>query len=160
MRRRREMRPCKRCERMFVVCGYNAHHQQYCTTAECVAERKRERQRKHYQAKYRSNAVFRASERERALARVRRRREAARCAGGAGVDLPGAGGAVSVLPDLNVELFAAGLLSQLLDSTDPEEVSHMAREYERRGRDLAVMGRPTRRSPRPRSRRQFSSTLV
>ncbi len=131
---------CERCGRRFKVCRYNAHKQKYCTVDSCVDERRRERQREYYRKKYRQDAEFRASERTRCHAGLHRRRRAAPIA-------PIAPDAPDVTSEMDVELVTAGLVAQMIDSGDPQEVREMTRRLQRRGQRLAMGLSHSRSSP-------------
>lgn len=136
----RRVRPaiCARCGRKFVVCRFNGHHQQYCKHADCVAERRRERQREYYRKKYRADAGFREAEQARCREGARRRRQAKDAAVSA---------AESDLSSVDLALVTAGLVSQLTDSRDPSAVAASTRRLERRGRELSVSVGSARASP-------------
>jgi len=48
---------------------------------------------------------------------------------------------------LNFELFATGLLAQIIDSSDPDEVRNAAQSLQQRGQRLAMAARSSRESP-------------
>ena len=115
MTSRKEMGICERCGTKYPKCRFNKHHQKYCTDPRCVVERRRERQRQRYRKLYADDQGFAESERERRRSSIRKRREDARQTVGEKV------------PDrdacqISLELFAAGLVSQWIDSNDLEEV--------------------------------------
>ena len=124
---------CQRCGRQFTLCRYNRHHQNCCTHDACVIERRRERQRVSYGKRYRENDAFREAEQNRC--RERGRRVSA-------VEAP------RPVAAINVELLAAGMLAQMIDSSDPAEVLGTARALEQRGQRLAVFAQSSRGSPR------------
>lgn len=140
MARRRPTASCARCGRRFEPCRYNAHHQNYCTDVSCVTERRRQRQRDLYRKRYRHNELFRQAEQARCREAISRRRSAT------------AESTVTTPPEnpaarLNIELFTAGLLAQMIGSNDLEEVRGAAQALQQRGRRLAVTAQSTRGSP-------------
>jgi hypothetical protein len=139
MARRRRSATCARCGRVFKLCRFNGHHQKYCGDPDCVSERRRERQRRHYNSKYRDDTAFREAEQDRCREGARRRR--------AGVVSGTIVGPASVLPSVDLALVTAGLVSQLTDSRDPLAVAESTRSFERRGLELAVGGGSARASP-------------
>ena len=138
MARRVRTAICARCGRKFVVCRFNGHHQQYCRDPDCVAERRRERQRAYYRKKYRADAGFREAEQVRCREGARRRRQEKDAAVSADE---------GDLALVDLALVTAGLVSQLIDSRDPSAVAASTRGLERRGRELSVSGGPARASP-------------
>ena len=118
---------CAHCGRKFVPDRYNAPRQKFCLEPSCVRERKRKRQREWYRQRRRKDAVFRAQENARCTEANRRRRAAAKAC-----FAPGWERGIELL-DL-----VAGLLSQLIDSSDPVQLWAMARRYAERGRRLTA----------------------
>lgn len=137
MARRGTKRRCERCGREYVV--YSKRHQKFCKEQLCVAERTREYKRSSYRHRYKTDAAFQESEKQRCLKGLRERRSAAAKAG-----LPPAP-ATLLVPDLEPLIF--GMLSVWTGSSDPAEVQASAREMGRRGQLLAVSGSATRDLP-------------
>ena len=137
---RKELRTCERCGTKYRMCRFNKHHQKYCTRNACVVERRRERQRKRYRKIYGNEQTFAESERERCRNGIRKRREHAR-------QIADKILAESEVTRINMELLATGLLSQWIDSKDPEEVEQTARRLEKRGQQLALSTSTARGSP-------------
>ena len=124
---------CAACGRAFRPNRFNVHSQIYCPHPECFRERKRERQRRSYNRRYREDLHFRRQERKRALAGNRRRRAAAEAAR-AGPDV--AAGSVSA-PELRDLII--GFVSHLAHSDDPAVVRGLMSGYADRGRRLAAV---------------------
>ena len=114
---------CRHCGRRFRACAYNRHHQKYCSLPECRRERDRLRRRRHYERR-RKDESFQASERERCREGMRRSRLKGRTR-----EVP------ATLPLGDV---LTGLISQLVDSSDPAVVNQAAAGYADRGRRLAA----------------------
>lgn len=130
---------CERCGRTFRPSRCNAWHQVYCTDPLCVAERKRERQRKWY-ARKRSEAQFREAENAR-CAEANRRRRAAQREEKQRVESP----EIEVLrPEAaggnDMRNVMTGLLAQLLDTSDPVQLRRSMDKFAERGRRAAVWG--------------------
>lgn len=123
---------CAHCGRAFVPDRYNAHHQKYCTDADCVRERKRLRQRKWQASKRLSDAAFRKRGNARCATANARRRALARAR-----FTP----ADSVVDQVSLSDVVTGLLSQLLDTTDPSSLRSSLDGYAARGRRLALSSR-------------------
>jgi hypothetical protein len=128
----RKLPRCAHCGRAFVPDRYNAHHQKYCTDADCVRERKRLRQREWGSRRRASDARFRARGNARCAAANRRRRAGAKAC------LEPAGTAVGQVAVADV---LTGLLSQLADTSDPELLRTSMDAYAARGRRLALSAR-------------------
>ena len=128
-----------RCGRNLTLCRYNAYHQKYCTDASCVTERRRERQRSRYRKRYRYDQPFREAEQTRCRQSIAQRR--GRCRKPMTCPAP-------TLPiPLNFEFFATGLLAQMIDSSNPDEIHNAARSLQQRGQRLAIAAQSTRGSP-------------
>ena len=127
----KEMGRCERCGTKYPKCRFNKHHQKYCTRRGCVVERRRERQRQRYRKMYSNDQRFAESERERCRDVIQKRREHAR------QTVDGIVAEREVIR-MNVELLTTGLLSQWIDSKDPEEVKQAARRLEKRGQQLTL----------------------
>ena len=140
MASRKKMGTCEQCGTKYPKCRFNKHHQKYCTRNACVLERRRERQRKRYRKMYRNDQTFAESERERCRNSIQKRREHVSQI----ADATLAEGKVS---RINIDLLATGLLSQWIDSKDPEEVEQAARRLEKRGQQLALMTTRARGAP-------------
>ena len=140
MASRKEIGSCERCGTKYPKCRFNKHHQKYCTRHACVVERRRERQRQRYQKMYRNDRMFAESERERCRNDIRKRREHA-CQTADGIV------AEKEVSRINIELLTTGLLSQWIDSKDPEEVKQAARRLEKRGQQLTLATTTVRTSP-------------
>jgi hypothetical protein len=140
MANRKETGTCEQCGVKYLRCRFNKHHQKYCTRKSCVIKRRRERQRMHYRRAYRNDTAFADAERNRCKNGIRKRREDARRRS----DEVPAGSNPTII---NLELFAAGLLSQWIDSKDPVEVEDAARRLEKRGQQVAVATLAVRGSP-------------
>jgi len=140
MASRKKMGICERCGTKYPKCRFNKLHQKYCTRTACVLERRRERQRKRYRKMYRNDQTFAESERERCRNGIQKRREHVSQI----ADATLAEGKVS---RINIDLLATGLLSQWIDSKDPEEVEQAARRLEKRGQQLALMTTRARGTP-------------
>ena len=131
MANRKEFGSCERCGRKYPKCRFNKHHQKYCTRDACVVERRRERQRQRYQKMYRTDQMFAESERERCRDGIQKRRaDAHQAADGIVTE--------SEVSRINIELLTTGLLSQWIDSKDPEEVKQAALQLEKRGQQLTL----------------------
>ena len=120
---------CNACGRAFRPNRYNKHDQIYCLTAECVLERKRRRQRRFYNNRYRNDPVFRESERARAAEGNRRRRTAEKtkkpvCQDSGGKD---------------INYLITGFVSHLAQSDDPAIIGSLMSGYTDRGRRLATV---------------------
>jgi len=126
---------CDACGRVFRPDRYNKHDQIYCLFPECVLARKRKRQRKSYNRRYRGDPEFRQSERDRAADAARRRRSAAKtaCSVRDGPSAEPSAAAVSELCDL-----FTGFVSHLSQSDDPSVVRDLMSGYADRGRRLAA----------------------
>ena len=140
MASRKEIGSCERCGRKYPRCPFNKHHQKYCTHPICVGERRRERQRQRYSKMYGDDQDFAESERERCRNGIRKRRKHA--CHSADEKVPNRGE-----PQISIELFAAGLVSQWIDSKDPKEVKQVARQLESRGQQLTLATTTARHSP-------------
>ena len=140
MASRKEMGICERCGTKYLKCRFNKYHQKYCTRNACVVERRRERQRQHYRKMYRNDQTFTESERERCRNGITKRRAHARQTADQIV-------AESTVKRINIQLLTTGLLSQWIDSKDPEEVEQAARRLEKRGQQLALERTTARHSP-------------
>jgi hypothetical protein len=123
---------CAHCGRAFVPNRYNAHHQKYCTHADCVRDRKRLRQREWEARRRAEDAEFRATWRARCGAANARRRAAAKAS-----REPEA----TALGQVAVTDVLTGLLSQLADTSDPVLVCASMAAYAARGRRLALPAR-------------------
>lgn len=128
----RKLLRCAHCGRAFAPDRYNAHHQKYCTHAECVRVRKRLRQRKWDASKRASDAAFRARGNARCAAANARRRTAAKACRDP---------AATVVGQVAVADVLAGLLSQLADTSDPVLLRASMDAYAARGRRLALSAR-------------------
>lgn len=128
---------CEKCGRTFRPSRCNAWHQVYCTDPLCVAERKRERQRKWY-ARKRSEAQFRETENARCAEANRRRRAAQRdekrMLESSRTEAP--------RPETEagdeMRNVVTGLLAQWLDTSDPVLLRRSMEEFADRGRRAAV----------------------
>jgi hypothetical protein len=140
MPRRRRTSNCERCGRRIQLCRFNAHHQKYCSTPDCKAERKRERQRKSYQKRYASDEAFRSSEQRRCREAIAARRSQS-------AEHPASAPPIAVIA-VDVELMATGMLAQMIDSNDPAEVLASARGFEQRGQLLTLSTESARASPK------------
>jgi len=136
----REVSTCERCGTRYVKCRYNKHNQKYCTRTVCVLERRRERQRQRYRKMYRNDQKFAASERQRCREGIRKRRLQTKRATDAKMN-------DDALEKINIMFLTTGLLSQWIDSKDPEVVEQAARQLEQRGQQLASAGTTSRGSP-------------
>jgi len=116
---------CRHCGRRFKPCVFNRHHQQWCSLPECRGARDRERKRRYHLRRAASDSSYRESELVRCREAMRRIRTAGPDAGAA-ADAPVCSEVLS------------GLISQLVDSTDPEVVRQAAARYAERGRLLSV----------------------
>lgn len=142
MARRLQYMVCERCERRFVPCRFNRHHQRFCGDEGCVAERRRERQRAWYRQRYEEDASFCEAERARCLAGVQKRRAAAVV-----VPVVDASVAVPEVPESVSMVLVTGLVAQLIGSADPAEVREAVRGFEVRGQRLTMGGALVRGSP-------------
>jgi len=117
---------CAHCERVFRPDRYHKHVQEFCTHPECVRERKRQRQREWYARRRADDEVFRKRENARCAAANRRRRAQVRARAGP--------------PEDPVVLFdvVTGLLSQMVDSSDPVLLQASLRDFAQRGRRVAL----------------------
>jgi len=136
----REVSVCERCGTRYVKCRYNKYNQKYCTRAVCVLDRRRERQRQRYRKRYRNDRKFAASERQRCREGIRKRRLQTKPATDAKMK-------EDTLEKINIMFLTTGLLSQWIDSKDPEIVEQAARQLEQRGQQLASAGTTSRGSP-------------
>lgn len=121
---------CRHCGRKFKPCVYNRHHQKWCDHPECRAERDRARNRRYHRRRLSSDETFRQSERERCRESMRRSRQAAK-----GVEIADS---FSTVP---ADVVLAGMVSQLVDSIDPQVVGQAMNFYAERGRNLAIPSR-------------------
>lgn len=119
---------CRHCGRRFRPCVFNRHHQQWCALPDCRRARDRARNRSYHRRRSASDESFRESERVRCCEGMRRHR----------LTKPDAIAAVSAPVSSDV---LSGLISQLVDSTDPEVVDRAAARYAERGRQLSVPSR-------------------
>ena len=119
---------CRNCGRRFRPCVFNRHHQQWCSLPDCRRARDRARNRRYHRRRAASDDSFRQSERARCREAMRCRRMAK----------PDGGAAVSAAVSTDV---LSGLISQLVDSTDPDVVGRAAARDAERGRQLSVASR-------------------
>ncbi len=124
---------CECCGRSFRANRYNRDVQKYCTIPACVQARRRKRQRQSYKKRYGGDAEFKASERKRCAAGVRKRRKAAE------IKLPSAVG-VEIVGDRTIMHALTGLVSHLTDESNPASVQRAINDYADRGRRLALPG--------------------
>jgi len=122
---------CAHCARPFRPDRYNVHAQDCCTQDACVLERKRQRQREWYARRRATDGEFRARENARCAEANRKRRASIRARAGPSA----AEGDPVVLFDV-----VTGLLSQVVDSTDPQQLQVSLRDYAARGRRVALLG--------------------
>ena len=116
---------CGHCGRAFRPDRYNELHQECCTRAECVLDRKRKRQRGWHARRRSEDETFRKKQNARCAGANRRRRAALRARGD-----PGKTESVPVaLADV-----VTGLLSQLTDTIDPTQLRASMHDYAARGR--------------------------
>jgi len=127
---------CNACGRVFRPNRYNKHDQIYCRTPECVLERKRRRQRRLYNNRYRNDPEFRESERSRAAESNRRRRAAAKKKKPACQDSGGR----------DIYYLITGFVSHLAQSDDPAIIGSLMSGYTDRGRRLATVPEEMARS--------------
>jgi len=118
---------CEHCGLPYHPDRYNADRQKYCTRFECVRERRRQRQRQWHAKRYVTDAKFAAAARERCAAANRRRRAAGQSRAGPPADSP-------LLLHVVV-----GMLSQLTDTVDPEQLRASMAEYAARGQRVALV---------------------
>lgn len=123
---------CAACGRAFRPNHYNVHSQIYCTHPDCVRARKRERQRRSYNRRYRDDPDFREQECRRAAAGNRQRRAAAKAA------RDGPDAAAGAAPNLELQHLITGFVSHLAHSDDPAVVCELMSGYADRGRRLAA----------------------
>ncbi len=123
---------CNACGRAFRPDRYHIHTQEYCTDAECVRKRKRKRQRRFYNNRYRNDSEFRASERARAATGNRRRRAVTKTAKST---LEACGRRHD---DADIQCLITGFVSHLAQSDDPAVVRGLMSGYADRGRRLAA----------------------
>ena len=131
---------CECCGRSFHSDLGHISRQKFCKYADCVLERKRLRQRKWYARKRAEDAAFREHENARCREAHRRRRAAARSP-----DLPGPATLLltsSVLPEV-----ITGLLSKLVDMSDPVDLADSIRAYAARAHRLAQAMSDRRKPP-------------
>ena len=128
----RKLLRCAHCVRAFAPDRYNAHHQKYCTHAECMRDRKRLRQREWEARRRAEDAEFRAAWRARCAAANARRRAAAKASREPEATAVGQIAVTDVL---------TGLLSQLADTSDPVLVGASMAAYAARGHRLALSAR-------------------
>jgi hypothetical protein len=128
----RKLPRCAHCGRAFSPDLYNAHHQQYCTDADCVRERKRLRQREWAARRRASDVLFRARENARCAAANRRRRAAEKAS---------CEPETAAVGEVAVADVLTGLLSQLADTSDPVLLRTSMAAYAARGRRLALSAR-------------------
>lgn len=121
---------CRHCCRRFKPEACNEHHQQWCSDPACRSARDRARKRKYYHGRMKREAGFRESERRRCRIAMRQTRAGQKQRGSEEM-------AAACLPLPNVEMFV-GLVSQLVDSTDPHVIAQAMGSYAERGRWLAV----------------------
>lgn len=128
----RRLPRCKECGRAYRPDRYNEDRQRYCTRPECVLERKRRRNRQCYSKRCRGDPEFRETERTRCAAANRRRRAAAKAKAASSSE-------ADPVPDARA-LFevVAGVVSQLTDTSDPVQLHASLRDYQARGRRMAI----------------------
>ena len=97
-------------------------------------------QRQRYRKRYRNDRKFAASERQRCREGIRKRRLQTKRATDAKMN-------DDALEKINIMFLTTGLLSQWIDSKDPEVVEQAARQLEQRGQQLASAGTTSRGSP-------------
>ena len=124
---------CDACGRAFRPNRYNKHDQIYCLTPECVLERKRKRQRRFYNNRYRNDSEFRESERTRAAEGNRRRRAAAKA------EKPACEGSGGNSGGMDIHYLITGFVSHLAQSDDPAIIGSLMSGYTDRGRRLAAV---------------------
>ena len=117
---------CTACGLRFVPDPFNAHHQTCCTRPECVAERKRTRQRE-WAARKRQDPAWRRQSCERV--KVCQRQQRARSTDGpAGRTATG------------LEHVLVGLAARLTEASSTEQVHEYLRGCEEHGRRLSAPG--------------------
>ena len=119
---------CPACGRRFVPDPFNAHHQKCCTHADCVAERKRTRQRE-WAARKRLDPAWRRQSCERVKA-CQRRQRARSTDGPAGRTVAG------------LEHVLVGLAARLTEASSTEQVHEYLRGCEEHGRRLSAQTAP------------------
>lgn len=127
---RKRLPSCKHCGRKFIPDARNRDRQQVCGRAECVAAENRSRKRKYYRKRIESEEGFRESERHRCRKAMRRCRAQVK-------EEESKKAAAVHFPPISVDFFA-GMISQFVDSNDPDVVAQVMCSYEDRGRRLAV----------------------
>ncbi len=118
---------CRFCGQPFRADRRNASRQRFCKRIECVTERKRFRQRRWYNRRRRDDPAFCESENARCAEANRRRRSTHRKPDPA-ADVP---------DTVFLSHVVTGLLSQVIDSTDPEHLHSSMHRYADRGRRVA-----------------------
>ena len=122
-------RKCPKCGRFFIVDRYNKHHQKYCTNADCVLERARERKRKWYSERCREDPAFCEKEHKRCqegMARIRMHKNQAKKV------------SVPILPGPAVHHVLTGLIAQLSNCSDPQLLREQFNRYADHGQQLSV----------------------
>lgn len=119
-----QTRICAACGKPFTLCDFNKHHQIYCTRAVCVRRRKRERQRKSHNKRYREDPEHRAAKRKKAKEYMRERRRREKIA-------------EKKKRDYDPMDILTGVVSQLTSEDNPEAVMDRLRSYSARGRQLS-----------------------
>lgn len=126
---------CAACGARFAVSPYNAHRQRFCTERLCVQARKRERQRRWYNRKYKDDGSFARATRQR-CAEANRRRRSRTVAMEPGRAPPGL---LDAAPPEVLGEVVLGLLCQLTDSADREELAVSLSSCRERGRRVAAL---------------------
>jgi len=132
---------CCHCGRSFKPDRFNHHHQKYCGLPECTAARNRGYRQQNTQRHLADAPSFREQERIRcceAMRAVRARRKAATAR--AAPPAPPSPPEEPAEPLAMSTLTMFGVISQLIGSTDSDEVRRATMGYADRGRRLTAGG--------------------
>lgn len=124
----KKLRRCEVCHLPFRPDRFHVDRQKYCKREHCVRERGQRRKRRWHAGRRADDPQFRAAENARCAAANRRRRERQRREARS----PDGRNATWGLHDV-----VAGLLSQVADTSDPQELQQHLELYAARGRRLA-----------------------
>lgn len=119
-----QTRICAACGKPFTLCCFNKHRQIYCTRARCVRRRKRERQRKSVNKRYRDDPEYQAAKRAKSKEYMRERRHKEEAV-------------AKKQQDYDPMDILTGVVSQLTSEDNPEIVMERLRSYSTRGRQLS-----------------------